>query len=112
MYLDGFIRQRPTRVTDAYNPDAAVDDWTTPAELPLEGYFEPNSSTDVQDPVRRQTLTVYTLVIADPHADVKRGDRIVQGDSTWTVQGFPTAPKNPFTGWQPYLYVRVFEGVG
>ena len=47
-------------------------------EIPLAGYFEPDSSTEVQDPVRRQTLTVYLLVIADPHADVKRGDRIVQ----------------------------------
>lgn len=112
MYLDGFTRQRATRIPDPYNPDAAVDDWMNPDELALEGYFEPNSSTEQLDPVRNQAVTVYLLVVWDPHADVRRGDRIVQDDKTWTVQGFPSAPKNPFTGWQPYLYVRVIEGVG
>lgn len=112
MNLDAFTRQRPTRIPDPYNPDAQIDDWTNPAELPLEGYFEANSSTEILDPVRKRAETVYLLVIFDPHADVRRGDRIVQDDKTWTVQGFQSAPKNPFTGWQPYLYVRVTEEVG
>lgn len=112
MHLDEFLRQRPGRVPDPYNPDAQVDDWTDPAELTLEGYFEPNSSTEQLDPVSNRVITVDLLVIWDPRADVKRGDRIVQGDKIWTVRGFPAAPKNPFTGWQPHLHARLSEGVG
>lgn len=112
MHLDGFTRQRAARISDPYNPDAEVYDWTNPDELALEGYFEPNSSTEQLDPVRNQVVTVYLLVLWDPDADVRRGDRIVQGDKTWTVQGFPSAPKNPFTGWQPHKFVRIVEGVG
>lgn len=110
--LDGFIRQRAVRVVDPYNPQTTVDSWTDPDELALEGYFEPNSSTEQLDPVRNKVVTVYLLVLWDPDADVRRGDRIVQDDHVWRVHGVPAVPKNPFTGWQPYKYVRVVEEVG
>lgn len=112
MNLDPFTRLRPHRVPDPYNPDALLDDWDNADEIDLEGYFEPNSSTEQLDPVRNKVVTVYLLVLWDPDADVRRGDRIVQGDQTWRVHGFPPAPKNPFTGWQPYKYVRIVEEVG
>lgn len=112
MFLDPFTRQRARRVEDPYNPEASVDDWANPEEIPLEGYFELDSSTEQIDPVRRQAITLRTLFIEDPDADVRRGDRIVRGDQTWTVQGIPDAPRNPFTGWRPGLYVRLMEGIG
>ncbi|AZS46672.1 hypothetical protein [Microbacterium oxydans] len=111
-FLDSFIRQRAERITDPYNPDAEVDDWEEPYELPLEGYFETQSSSEQIDAGREQVITLRTLVLADPDADVRRGDRIVQGDKVWTVQGFPDAPRNPFTNWRPGLWVRLIEGVG
>lgn len=111
-FLDSFIRQRAERITDPYNPDASVDDWGSPDEEPLEGYFELQSSTEQVDAGREQAITIRTLVLNDPDADVRRGDRIVEGDKVWTVQGFPEAPRNPFTNWRPGLWVRLIEGVG
>lgn len=111
-YLDTFTRQRARRVSAPDNPDAMVNDWTTPDEVPLAGYFELDSSTEQIDPVRGQVITLRTLVVPDPDADVRRGDRIVQGPRTWTVHGYPHAPKNPFTGWRPGLFIRLMEGIG
>jgi len=111
-YLDTFTRQRARRVPDPYNPDSEVYDWADPVEVSVDGYFEAGSSSEQSDPVRNQVLSFSTLVIEDPDADVRRGDRIVQGEKTWTVQGFPTAPRNPFTGWRPGLFVRLKEGTG
>lgn len=111
-YLQQFDRQRARRVPDPYDPDATVEDWTDPIVLPLAGYFDASSSTEQTDPVRDLVLTTRTLVVPDPDADVRRGDRIVQGEKTWTVEGFPDAPTNPFTGWRPGLFIRLREGVG
>lgn len=111
-YVDQFTRQRARLVPAPDDPDATVKDWTAPISLPLVGYFEQGSSTEQADPVRSQALTIQTLVIPDPDADVQRGDRIKQGDRIWTVQGYPYAPRNPFTGRRPGLFVRLLEGVG
>ena len=111
-FLDAFTRQRATRTPDPYNPDETIEDWSNPDEIPLEGYFEMDSSTEQIDPVNRRVITLRTLVLDGPDADVRRGDRIVQGEKTWTVQGFPDAPRNPFTGWRPGLFVRLMEGTG
>ena len=73
-YLESFTRLRASRVPDPYDPDATVDDWAAPIELALAGYFEAGSSTEQIDPVRAQVITISTLVIADPDADVRRGD--------------------------------------
>lgn len=111
-HLDTFTRQRAVRVPDSYNPDAEIYDWGNPVEITVEGYFEQDSSTEQLDPVRQQVVTFATLVIPDPDVDVRRGDRIVQAGKTWTVQGYPSAPRNLFTGWRPGLFVRLKEGTG
>lgn len=111
-YLDAFVRQRARQVPDRDDPDATVKDWSNPVLLDLRGYFEQGSSSEQSDPLRSQAVTLQTLVIKDPDADVRRGDRITQGDHIWTVQGYPSAPRNPFTGRRPGLYVRLLEGVG
>lgn len=112
MYLDSFTRQRAGRKPAPNNPDREVDDWSIPDELPIEGYWEMGSSDEQVDATRKQALTTRTLVIFNPDIDVRRGDRIKQGEKVWTVQGFPDAPRNPFTGRRPGLWVRLLEGVG
>lgn len=112
MHLDKFTRLRPKRTPDPNNPDAQLDDWTDPERIPLEGYFEQDSSSEQVDPARVQAITTRTLFVPDPDTDIRRRDRIVQGDETWTVQGIPYAPRNLFTGWRPGLWVRLIEGTG
>lgn len=112
-HLEPFTRQRARRVPDPYNPDAEVFDWSNPTEATVHGYLEAGTSSEQSDPVRSHLVGYATLVLPDqPDADVRRGDRIVQGEKTWTVQGFPNAPRNPFTGWCPGLFVRLKEGIG
>lgn len=111
-HLEPFARLRAKRIADSYNPDAEVDDWNDPDEVALEGYFDMQSSTEQVDAAREQAITLRTLVLNNPEADVRRGDRIKQGDKVWTVQGFPDPPRNPFTNWRPGLWVRLIEGVG
>lgn len=108
-----FVRLRAGVVTDPYSGDPIGEDWKNPDEEPIDGaYFSSQSSTDSDGEVRRQTATGKQLIIPDPDADVRRGDRIRQGTRTWTVEGFPEADKNPFTGWQPTLVVDVENYTG
>ena len=74
-----FIRRRPRKVPDPVNPRRMIESWDT--------------TNDIED---------TTL-------DVARGDLITDGAHSWRVDGFPATPKNPFTGWQPYLVIRLKE---
>lgn len=110
-----FVRLRARRIEDPYDPDSAVDDWSSPVEVVLYGFFSSSGQSgagEMSGEVREQVETSKTLVIDDPAADVRRGDRIRQGDKVWTVEGFPSDDMNPFTGWQPTLVVRLKERVG
>lgn len=111
-HITEFVRQRARLITDPYNPDESTEDWNNPTEIPLTGYFASGSSTEQSGEVREQVVTSKQLVIDDPGADVRRGDRIKLGDRIWTVEGFPEDDKNPFTGWQPTLVVNLEEWRG
>lgn len=107
-----FVRQRAKVIVDPYDPDSAVEDWSNPDEIILSGYFASGSSTEQTDDVREQVATTKQLVIDDPAADVRRGDRIKLGERIWTVEGFPEDDMNPFTGWRPTLVANISEWVG
>lgn len=107
-----FTRQRATQIADPYNPDATVKDWSNPAEISVDGFLSSTSSLEQGSEVRAEVVSDAQLVITDPAADVKRGDRIVQGDRMWVVAGFPANDLNPFTGWNPTLVVSLEEVVG
>lgn len=111
-HFDTFTRQRAPRVPDPYNPDATVEDWDNPVEISLEGFFDASFGTEQTDALRSQAVTFKVLALTNTQADVSRGDRIKQGEKVWTVEGFPDAPRNPFTGKRPYLYLRLKEAVG
>lgn len=107
-----FVRQRAKLIVDPYDPDSAVEDWGSPDEITLTGYFASSSSTEQTDEVREQVVTAKQLVIDDPAADVRRGDRIKLGERVWSVEGFPEDDMNPFTGWRPTLVARLEEWRG
>lgn len=106
------VRQRAGRIADPYDPDSFVDDWESPDEIEVSGYFASQSSTEQADPVRDQVVTTKAFVIADPGADVDRGDRIKLGARVWTVEGFAEMDINPFTGWQPTRVCNLKEARG
>lgn len=61
---------------------------------------EQQINTDGDGPRNR---TVYT-VSAPPESDVKETDRVVMPDGTEAVVTVaPSRPRNPFTGWQPFV---------
>lgn len=107
-----FIRQRAARHEDPYDPESVVEDWGNPDEAPITGFFASRSSVEQPGEVREQAVTIKQLVIDDPKADIRRGDRIKQGEKLWTVEGVPDNDQNPFTGWQPTLVASLKEWVG
>ncbi|PPG29648.1 hypothetical protein [Pseudoclavibacter sp. RFBB5] len=111
-FTDEFVRERARLIPDAYNPDDTAETWDDPETATFAGYFDSQGSTDTVTVGREQTLSTSLLVLTDPHADVKRGDRIRQGPRLWHVVGFPDVPKNPFTGWTPGTFVTLREDLG
>lgn len=108
--LTGFVRLRPKRTVDPYDPEnVIIGSWADADRLELQAYFASQASTVQSDPVRAQIITTKQLIIDDPNADVQVGDRITQGDRTWTITGVPANDTNPFTGWQPTLVVNLEE---
>ncbi len=95
-------RQRARQVLDPYSQKPIPADWTNPDELALDGAFVASSSTAVTaTATRTQVLEAKSLYLDDPDADVREGDRIRVGGLIYTIDGFPAADMNPFTGWQP-----------
>ena len=112
-YGEEFVRQRAGKILDPYSDEEIGEDWGNPDEETLDGaYFSSQSSTDSDGEARRQTSTGKQLIIPDPDADVRRGDRIRQGSRIWAVVGFPENDVNPFTGWRPTLVIDVEDHVG
>lgn len=106
------VRLRAALVPSDYNPDDLVADWANPDRKPLAGFVDAQSSAELADPVRSESVTTTTVYLDDVHADIRRGDRVEYAGGTWTIEGFPAAPMNPFTGWQPYLIVSLQLVVG
>jgi hypothetical protein len=50
-------------------------------------------------------IQVRVSLVLDPNPDVVKGDRVRLPDGTVArVTSKPTTPRNPFTGWAPFLY--------
>ncbi len=112
-HLEQFTRQRAGQKTDPYNPDATVDDWGNPSSLTLLGSWDSTGSSYAADPVREQLTTGKRIVVWDPDADVREGDRIVSADgAVFTVTGRPARDRNAFTGWRPTVVIDVEEVLG
>ncbi|MFF7683165.1 hypothetical protein ACFZA2_10420 [Microbacterium sp. NPDC007973] len=112
-HLEPFTRQRAQQIPDPYNPDATVDDWTTPDEAAFSGSWDSTGSSYGADVVREQLTTGKRLVVFDPDADIREGDRVLAADGArYTVTGRPARDQNPFTGWRPTLVINVEEVTG
>ena len=108
-----FERLRAGEIIDPYSGKVVGEDWGNPSILALSGaYLASQASTLGRDAVREPLTTTDQLILTDPLADVKVGDRIRQGGRSWSVSGFPAADINPFTGWQPTLVVNLEEPTG
>lgn len=109
------LRVRPGRRTDPYNPERSVEDWESVDTAELTGFVASSSSSETPDGLREEVSSSAVLTVADPSADVRRGDVIeaVPPDGRrWRVVGFPTTDASPFTGWRPTLEARLEEVVG
>lgn len=108
-------RLRPARKADPYNPDRTVEDPSSTDRLELRGFIASSSSTETPDGAREETVSSAVLTVADPGADVRRGDIVetVPPDGRrWRVTGFPSSDESPFTGWRPTLEAQLEEVVG
>lgn len=107
------VRLRRKETLDPYSGQVTLGDWTNPDEEPIDGAFVAQSSTSAQsDAARNQLLEEKSLYLPDPAADVNAQDRIRAGGITYTIDGMPTADRNPWTGWQPVREVPLKRGVG
>lgn len=108
------LRDRRPQIPDPYNPTRTVPgDWAEATTITLEGAFlDQTSSSAVPDGARSEVATGFTLFLADPDADVQVGDRIRAGGMTLYVNELPSAPMNPFTGWQSAREVPLDHTLG
>lgn len=105
-------RQRARQVADPMNPRRTVESWDDPDEITLAGFLDSESSSEVTSASREELIGTATLYLDDATVDVRRGDLITDGVHKWRVQGYPAAPMNPFTGWRPYIEIRLQEVTG
>jgi hypothetical protein len=111
-FTDTLTRVRPARKPDPRNPERTIPDESNLDRLPVSGFLDVEESQDIPDASRSET-TATTTFYTEPSVDVRRGDRLeADDDRVWRVKGFTTAPKNPFTGWQPYRICRLSEVKG
>ncbi|MDN3309564.1 hypothetical protein QWJ90_01330 [Microbacterium oryzae] len=105
-------RLRPRMIDDPYSDEQTPGGWDEPDELPIDGAFIAQSSTSrVGTATRTQAIEAKSLY-CDPAADVQPGDRIRADGEVFTVDGFPAADTNPFTGWQPVMEVPLTRALG
>ena len=105
-------RVRARQVADPMNPRRTIESWDDPDEITLAGFLDSESSSEVTSASREELIGTATLYLDDATADVRRGDLITDGVHKWRVQGYPAAPMNPFTGWLPYIEIRLQEVTG
>lgn len=98
-------RLRAAPVWDEYAEEWRTGDWATPDVLEVPGAFVAATSTSrLGDATREQALESKSLY-CDGDVDIRKGDRIRDGDDgapIYTIDGIPpAADTNPFTGWTP-----------
>ena len=109
-----YERLRRPSVPDHYDPDSTVQGgWDQAVTITVHGALASKSSLEQPDPVRSEAISTAILILDDPDADVRRGDRIKAAyGRLWDVQGYPHADINPFTGWRPTLVCDLQEVTG
>ena len=105
-------RVRARQVADPMNPRRTIESWDDPDEITLAGFLDSESSSEVTSASREELIGTATLYLDDATADVRRGDLITDGVHKWRVQGYPAAQMNHFTGWRPYIEIRLQEVTG
>jgi len=110
-------RLRAGMVTDPYNPDVQIPgDWDNPDVLTIPGAFIAQTSTSMLgDATREQALESKSL-FCDADVDVRKGDRIRDGDPggpVYSIDGIPpAADTNPWTNWTPPREIPLTRAVG
>lgn len=101
------LRDRRPQIPDRYNTDRTTEGaWDDAETIELHNAFvATTSSSAVPDAVRSQSVTLKSLYLGDPTADVAKGDRIRAGGVEYFIDTIPAADTNPFTGWQPVLEI-------
>lgn len=102
-------RLRATTVLDPYSGEATDLSWDEPDELPLSGCgFDPGASGEPAA-VGRDAVTSQPVAYVSFGSDVLPGDRI-RRDLTgrvYNVDGEPGDYRNPFTGWEAGMVIRL-----
>lgn len=108
-------RMRPTTMVDPYSQQTVTANWRNPDMLALPGAFVAHTSTSLlADAERSEAAEAKSLFIGV--ADIRKGDRIRNGDegaAIYTIDGIPPEPDtNPFTGWTPPREIPLTRYVG
>ena len=108
------VRERRRELPNPANPDRPrLADWSdNPDRIDVDGFVSSVSSSSPLDPARSQVDTTLALYATDPFADVLPGDRIIYATGIGYVRTMPAADRNPWTGWQPYKEIRLYETEG
>jgi len=105
-------RLRATAVTDPYSGEATALSWDNPDELPISGCaFDPGTSTEPVTDARNQVIT-QPVLYAPFGSDITAADRLVVRGRTWKVQGDPGEYRNPFTGWEAGMVIKLEDVQG
>jgi hypothetical protein len=103
-YGETVTRLRAVSSVDEYHN--AVEDWTTPNSLAIEGVAVGlGGSFDITIPGRDATESDYDLILPIG-SDVLPTDRLEVRGEECDIIGRPFDWSNPFTGWQPGMVVR------
>ncbi|MFC4223567.1 hypothetical protein [Lysinibacter cavernae] len=111
------FRLRAKPIPDPYNPARTVaSDWENPDVLPIQGAFVAHSSTSALGNASREQALEAKSLFCEGDIDIKKGDRIRDGDvgaPVYTIDGIPpAADSNPWTGWTPPREIPLTRSVG
>lgn len=100
-------RQRAASALDPYANESTGKSWENPDELAIPGCaFGPGASSEPVVDARTEVLTQPTLY-APFGSDITAADRLVIRGRTWQVDGDPADYRNPFTGWEAGMVVKL-----
>ena len=93
MNVQTVTRRRATTTTDRYGNTVA--NWSTPAELAIDGCIvAPDTNAETNDLGRQGVLVGWSL-FRHSDADIEALDRIVTADGTFEVDGEPARWSSP-----------------
>lgn len=110
-------RLRGGPMPDPYDPAVEIlEDWDSPDVLEISGAFIAQTSTSLLGNATREQAVESKSLFCDGEYDVRKGDRIRDGDDgspVYTINGIPpAADSNPWTGWTPPREIALTRYVG